>query len=122
MSHTNSFYESLCFFRLSVHGIQKQLKSKYIPTLSQLQSSIPGSGAWEPVYVTKHQFIIFNQLCTGEVEKIDDQELLNYLSKEDIEPNEFFQSLPARVKQVVAFAVLCSNFSAQSPHDLRRVI
>jgi hypothetical protein len=31
-------------------------------------------------------------------------------------------AISARVKQVVAFAVLCSNFSAQSPHDLRRVI
>jgi hypothetical protein len=30
--------------------------------------------------------------------------------------------VPARVKQVVAFVVICSNFAAQPPHDLRRVI
>lgn len=65
----------------------------YTKTDESTLSSEPADIDWEPTYVTSAQFTIFNRLCKGELEKIDDPFLIDFLKKENIEPNLFFDDL-----------------------------
>jgi len=48
---------------------------------------------WEPCYLTNTQFVIINRLCEGEVERIDDPELINFLNDKDEDIDKFILSL-----------------------------
>lgn len=65
----------------------------YIKADKSSLSSEPADIDWEPTYVTNAQFTIFNRLCSGELEKIDDPFLIDFLKKENIEPDGFLNEL-----------------------------
>lgn len=66
---------------------------KYTEIKKEVLSVQPQSKEWEPIYVSNTQFIIFNSLCNGANEQIDNPNLLNFLKEENENPDEFFQSL-----------------------------
>lgn len=45
------------------------------------------------MYVSNTQFVIFERLCNGKNEQIDNTNLLNFLKEENENPDNFFQSL-----------------------------
>ncbi len=86
-------------FILLLSGRIKKIGAKfgweynYPKTDKSILSSEPADIDWEPTYVTSAQFTIFNRLCHGELERIDDPFLIEFLEKEKINPNVFFKEL-----------------------------
>ncbi len=66
---------------------------KYKKIKKELLSTQPESSEWEPTYVSNTKFVIFERLCNGENEQIDNINLLNFLKEENENPDIFFQSL-----------------------------
>ena len=66
---------------------------KYTEIKKELLSTQPESREWEPMYVSNTQFVIFERLCNGKNEQIDNTNLLNFLKEENENPDNFFQSL-----------------------------
>lgn len=48
---------------------------------------------WSPTFVSLTQFVVFNKLCNGKVESINDKSLMDYIAKEGEDFDEFIQSL-----------------------------
>lgn len=48
---------------------------------------------WEPIYLSSEQFTIFNRLCVGEIEKIDNPHLISFVESSGETFEEFLKNI-----------------------------
>lgn len=54
---------------------------------------IPPTDEWSPIFVSSPQFVIFNKLCNGDTESINDKSLIQFIENEGENFADFIQSL-----------------------------
>ncbi|WP_156820436.1 hypothetical protein [Thioalkalivibrio thiocyanodenitrificans] len=66
---------------------------KYTPISEDTLKERAAAGEWSPTIVSSAQFVIFNRLCNGAEESIDDKSLREYIEKEGEDFDHFIESL-----------------------------
>lgn len=79
--------------RIKQVGEQIGWEYKHTPVREAALKERNAAVDWSPTFVSSTQFVVFNRLCNGEAESVNDRLLRDYITKEGEDFDEFIKSL-----------------------------